>query len=43
VRAASSSYLRVSGASRPGTAIRVRNAADGPLPAIMQVFIVRLQ
>jgi hypothetical protein len=43
VRAASSSYLRVSGASRPGTAIRVRNASDGSLPAIMQVFVVRLQ
>jgi hypothetical protein len=43
VRAGSSAYLRVSGTSHPGTAIRVRNGADGSLPAIMQVFIVRLQ
>ena len=43
VRAGSSAYFRVSGTSRSATAIRVRNNADGRLPSIMQVFVVRLQ
>jgi hypothetical protein len=43
VRAASSAYFRVSGTARPGTAIRVRSRSDAPLPANMQVFVVRLQ
>lgn len=43
VRAASAAYFRVSGAGRPGTAIRVRDGAGNPLPAHVQVWIVRLQ
>jgi hypothetical protein len=43
VRAASSAYFRVSGTARPGTAIRIRSRSDAPLPANMQVFVVRLQ
>jgi hypothetical protein len=43
VRAASTAYFRLSGSSDPATAVRVRNAADGQLPSIMQVFVVRLQ
>jgi hypothetical protein len=43
VRAGSSAYFRVSGTSRPGTAIRIRSGSDESLPAIMQAFIVRLQ
>ena len=43
VRAGSSAYFRLSGSAHPATAIRVRNGSDGPLPSIMQVFVVRLQ
>ena len=43
VRAGSSAYFRVSGSSRPATAVRIRNNSGGTLPAIMQVFVVRLQ
>ncbi|HYF38046.1 MAG TPA: Ig-like domain-containing protein [Gemmatimonadales bacterium] len=43
VRAGSTAYFRVSGASRPGTAIQIRGNSDQPLPGIMQVFVVRLQ
>lgn len=43
VRAGSSAYFRVSGATHAATAVRVRNGSDGPLPSIMQVFVVRLQ
>jgi hypothetical protein len=43
VRAGSTAYFRVSGGSRPGTAIRIRSSSDQPLPSIMQVFVVRLQ
>jgi hypothetical protein len=43
VRAASTAYFRVSAPNRPATAIRVRDQAGAPLPAIMQVWIVRLQ
>jgi hypothetical protein len=43
VRAGSSAYFRVSGASVTATAIRMRNNSDGLLPSVMQVFVVRLQ
>jgi hypothetical protein len=43
VRAGSSAYFRVSGASHPATAIRVRTPSDNQLPSIMQLFIVRLK
>ena len=43
VRAGSSAYFRVSGATHGPTAIRVRNSSAGQLPSIMQVFVVRLQ
>ena len=43
VRAGSSAYFRVSGSSRPATALRIRNGSGGTLPDIMQVFVVRLQ
>jgi hypothetical protein len=43
VRAGSTAYFRVSGASRAGTAIRIRSPSDQALPSIMQVFVVRLQ
>jgi hypothetical protein len=43
VRAGSTAYFRVSGGSRPGTAIRIRSSSDQPLPSIVQVFVVRLQ
>jgi hypothetical protein len=43
VRAASSGYFRVSGASHPATAIRISSRSDGDLPSIMQVFVVRLR
>ena len=43
VRAGSSAYFRLSGASRPATSIRVRNSSDGTLPSIMQLFVVRLR
>jgi hypothetical protein len=43
VRAGSAAYFRLSGATHPATAVRVRNGTDGDLPAIMQVFVVRLR
>lgn len=43
VRAASSSYHEISGANRPATAVRVRDGAGAPLPAFMQLWIVRVQ
>jgi hypothetical protein len=43
VRAGSSAYFRVGGASRPAAAIRVRNRSGDPLPTTMQVFVVRLR
>ena len=43
VRAGSTAYFRVSGATHPGTAIRIRTPTDQPLSSIMQVFVVRLQ
>ncbi len=43
VRAGSAAYFRLSGDVRPATAVRVRNGSDGGLPAIMQVFVVRLR
>lgn len=43
VRAGSTAYFRVSGATRPATAIRARAGAGGPLPGIMQMWVVRLQ
>ena len=42
VRGASAAYILLSGTSGPtATAVRVRNSADGPLPPIMQLFVVR--
>ncbi len=43
VRAGSSAYYDVSGANRPATAIRFRDGAGNPLPAFMQVWVVRVQ
>jgi hypothetical protein len=43
VRAGSSAYFRVSGSSRPATAVRIRNNSGGTLPSVMQVFVVRLR
>ena len=43
VRGGSTAYFVVSGASRPATGIRVRDASDGPLPGIMRVWVVRAQ
>ena len=43
VRAGSSAYFRLGGASVAATAVRMRNGSDGPLPSVMQVFVVRLQ
>lgn len=43
VRAGSSGYLRIGGSGRPETAVRVRDAADQPLGATMQVWVVRLE
>ena len=40
VRGGSTAYYVVSG-TRAATAIRVRNASDGPLPANMRVWVVR--
>jgi hypothetical protein len=40
--AGSSAYLRVSGANQPGTAIQVRAASGAPLPATVQLWVVRL-
>ncbi len=43
VRAGSSAYFRVSGVSRPGTAVRISSQSGQTLPSNMQVFVVRLQ
>lgn len=43
VRGGSTAYFVVSGANRPATGIRVRDASDGPLPGIMRVWVVRAQ
>jgi hypothetical protein len=43
VRAGSTAYFRVSGASHPATSVKIRGAADAPLPSNMQVFVVRLR
>jgi len=43
VRGGSTAYFVVSGANRPATGIRVRDASDGPLPANMRVWVVRAQ
>jgi hypothetical protein len=43
VRGGSTAYFVVSGASRPATGIRVRDASDGLLPANMRVWVVRAQ
>ena len=40
--AGSSAYLRVSGANQPGTAIQVQTASGAPLPATVQLWVVRL-
>jgi hypothetical protein len=43
VRGGSTAYFVVSGANRPATGIRVRDANDGALPANMRVWVVRAQ
>ena len=43
VRAASTGYFRISGTTRPATAVRARDLADGSLPSSMQLWVVRLQ
>jgi len=43
VRGGSTAYFVVSGANRAATAIRVRDASDGPLPANMRVWVVKAQ
>ena len=43
VRAGSTAYFLVSGATRPATGIRVRDAADGTLPAVMRLWVVRIR
>jgi hypothetical protein len=43
VRGGSTAYFVVSGANRPATGIRVRDASDGTLPDIMRVWVVRAQ
>jgi len=43
VRGGSTAYFVVSGANRPATGIRVRDANDGPLPGLMRVWVVRAQ
>ena len=43
VRGASTGYFRISGATRPATAVRARDLADGPLPSSIQFWVVRLQ
>lgn len=43
VRAGSTAYFRISGTSRPATAVRARSSTDTALPAIMNLWIVRLQ
>ena len=43
VRGASTGYFRISGTTRPATAVRARDLADGALPSSMQFWVVRLQ
>ena len=43
VRGASTGYFRISGTTRPATAVRARDLAGGPLPSSMQIWVVRLQ
>ncbi len=43
VRGASTGYFRISGTTRPATAVRARDVADGALPSAMQFWVVRLQ
>jgi hypothetical protein len=43
VRAGSTAYLRLSGTGGPPTALRIRSGGGTPLPAHMQVFVVRLR
>ena len=43
VRAGSSAYFRISGTSRPATAVRARSSNNTTLPTSMNVWIVRLQ
>ena len=43
VRGASTGYFRISGTTRPATAVRARDLADGPLPSSVQFWVVRLQ
>jgi len=43
VRGGSTAYFVVSGANRPATALRVRDASDGTLPDIMRLWVVRAQ
>jgi len=43
VRGGSTAYFTVAGAGRGPTAIRVRDASDGPLPNLMRMWVVRMQ
>ena len=43
VRGASTGYFRISGTTRPATAVRARDLADGSLPSSMQFWVVKLQ
>lgn len=43
VRAGSSAYYEVSGANRPATVFRVRDQAGNAPPAIIQIWVVRVQ
>ena len=43
VRGASTGYFRISGTTRPATAVRARDLFDGTLPSAMQFWVVRLQ
>jgi hypothetical protein len=43
VRASSTGYYDISGANRPATAIRVRDASGGTLPSFMVLWVVRVQ
>ena len=43
VRASSAAYVAVDGSGRPATAVRVRDPSGNPLPAYMQVWVVRMR
>ena len=43
VRAGSSAYFKVTGATHAATAVRARTPAGGTLPANIQVWVVRMQ